>query len=278
MSELPYPGRFVWQDLMTANVEAAKVFYGGLFGWTFEHFDRGDGYGYWLICHQGERIGGLSLLAEQNRPAIWIPAITTNDVDDFCLRATDMGATVHREPRDVPGIGRMAVVSDPQGGTFFPMTEQERTDGSLPTVGPGHGAWRQLVTTDPPAATAFYTRMFGWTSRVMGTDGDLRKFLVYQDMTVAGIGKKPDGLSDTTWVLSFEVENIDTSSQRVTELGGRIVVPAKPVESVGRISWVADATGVLLALVQPAPRANEPVHAQMDALQEQLITSNRSMP
>ncbi|MGE3797088.1 MAG: VOC family protein [Thermomicrobiales bacterium] len=256
MSEHPYAGRIVWHDLMTTDPEKSKAFFAELFGWTTEERDMHGGVTYTTLKTAGKPFGGLvPLEPDAGIPSHWISYVTTDDVDAFCARASDMGATIAVQPTDIPGVGRFAVVADAQGAWFSPFSEAERTPSIMPNpqAEPGQVVWSELMTSDPAAATAFYTRMFGWDSQVMDIGTGPYTLLQYSGIPVAGIGQKDPGMPVSAWTLYFEVENIDASVENITSLGGTILFPPMHVPTVGFLSWATDPAGAVFALMQSDP-------------------------
>lgn len=110
-------GVFVWDELGTSDVEAAARFYGDVFGWTTR--EMGADYGGYRIFQRGETdVGGVMALPDSSIPPLWLPYVGTDDVDATLAKAKELGAAVILEPMDVPAVGRVAVLRDPQGATF----------------------------------------------------------------------------------------------------------------------------------------------------------------
>jgi uncharacterized protein len=110
-------GVFVWDELGTTDVAGAERFYGDVFGWTAK--DMGPDYGGYKIFQQGEtRIAGVMALPDASMPAGWQPYVAVEDVDATTAKATELGASALMEPMDVPKVGRLAVIRDPQGAVF----------------------------------------------------------------------------------------------------------------------------------------------------------------
>jgi uncharacterized protein len=118
----PGLGRFAWNELVTKNVPAAKKFYGGLFGWKTKPFGKGGGYT--LFMRDKDMAGGLMKNPKPGRPSQWVPYVIVKDVDASAKKAAKIGGQVVLQPTDIPTVGRIAVVCDPQGaviGLFKPM-------------------------------------------------------------------------------------------------------------------------------------------------------------
>jgi predicted enzyme related to lactoylglutathione lyase len=110
-------GVFVWDELGTTDADGAQRFYEEVFGWTTN--DMGPDYGGYRIFNRGETgIAGLMTLPEQSIPPHWQPYVAVEDPDGKAAKAAELGGSVLAEPMDVPDVGRIAVLSDPQGATF----------------------------------------------------------------------------------------------------------------------------------------------------------------
>lgn len=113
----PKPGKFCWNELVTNNVPAAKKFYASLLGWKTRPFGK-DAVGYTLLVQGRDNVGGLMQCPKPGLPAQWIPYVIVADVDATVKKAAKLRATVCMPPFDVPTVGRIAVLTDPQGATI----------------------------------------------------------------------------------------------------------------------------------------------------------------
>jgi predicted enzyme related to lactoylglutathione lyase len=110
-------GVFVWDELVTQDVDAAERFYGAVFGW--ETKDMGSEFGGYKIFGSGEtQIAGLMKSKDPSGPSIWVPYVGTDEVDATTAKAKELGANAFVEGMDVPTIGRISVLADPQGAVF----------------------------------------------------------------------------------------------------------------------------------------------------------------
>jgi len=110
-------GVFVWDELGTTDVEEAQRFYEDVFGWTTS--DMGPDYGGYRIFNRGETgVAGLMGLPDESIPAHWQPYVAVDDPDATTAKATQLGGSTIVEPMDVPKVGRIGVLRDPQGATF----------------------------------------------------------------------------------------------------------------------------------------------------------------
>ena len=108
---------FVWDELGTTDADGAQRFYERVFGWTTN--DMGPEYGGYRIFNRGETgIAGLMTLPDPSMPPNWQPYVAVEDPDRTTAKAVELGAAALLEPMDVPKVGRIAVLRDPQGATF----------------------------------------------------------------------------------------------------------------------------------------------------------------
>jgi predicted enzyme related to lactoylglutathione lyase len=109
-------GQFCWNELVTTNVAAAKKFYTGLLGWKTKPF--GKGTDYTLFKNGKDDAGGVMKCPKPGIPAHWVPYVAVGDVDAMAKKGTKLRGTVLMPPSDIPGVGRIAVLRDPQGGVI----------------------------------------------------------------------------------------------------------------------------------------------------------------
>ena len=108
------PGYFSWNELLTTDVEGASAFYSGLLGWTTTPFSPE----YTLFNKAGQSVGGLMKAPRPGMPAQWVAYVSVEDVDATTAKATQLGGQIVLPPMDVPDVGRIAVLLDPQNAPF----------------------------------------------------------------------------------------------------------------------------------------------------------------
>ena len=248
-------GDFIWYELLTTDPEAAAVFYGSVLGWEVN--DAGQaGMDYRLFLIGGSKIGGMmalpsDALAAGMRP-VWLGYIGVDDVDVIIGATTAAGGTVHMPATDIPGVGRLALLADPQGAVFYVMRGAgEATSTAFSGTEPGHCSWNELTTSDLTAALEFYGARFGWAKGEvmdMGALGD------YQFITRDGRGigammtRQPDGPAPM-WTYYFRVTDIDAAAASARAGGGQIMHGPCAVPGGDHILIGADPQGALFALV-----------------------------
>jgi uncharacterized protein len=246
------PGTPSWVDLSTPDPDAAKRFYGALFGWEAEDagpVEETGGYGMFRL--RGKLVAGVGPLMDPSQPPVWSTYVSTDDADAAVARAREAGAQVHVEPMDVMDAGRMAFVGHPAGG-FVGFWQPGRHTGAELVNEPGALAWSQLNTRDPDAAAAFYGAVFGWTR------GDFGGMPVFNlgEQGVAGMMQMPDDVPAEVpahWMTVFGVEDVDASVAQATDLGGQVMMPARDIEGVGRFAVLTDPQGVMFGVVTAPP-------------------------
>lgn len=254
------PGRFVWHDLNTHDVEAAKAFYGELFDWSF---DQSGNEPYHHI-QVGERmIGGLRRKeAGEPGPPSWLGYVLVDEVPAAVERVGAGGGRVYMPTTTMPDVGTFAVVADPTGGVVAPWrsarpAENEEVQGPPPM----HAfCWDELLSTDPAAAAGFYTSVFGWETetRDMGEMGEYTLFNrpgVPDPMRdgapafAAGLMQSPPGVPFSFWLAYVQVADTDATVERAKELGAEITVPPTDIPEVGRFACFTDPQGATLAIL-----------------------------
>jgi uncharacterized protein len=110
---------FCWIEMCTDNTEAAKNFYGELFGWTYDEMEMKEGGTYSMFEPKaGGPGGGIMAKPLPEVPNAWTPYVATDDLEAAVAKVTKLGGTVHMGPTPVPGHGSFAVIADPAGGVI----------------------------------------------------------------------------------------------------------------------------------------------------------------
>ena len=193
-------------------------------------------------------------MAEHGARPTWLGYIAVDDVDQMAARIKQEGGAMHREPMDVPGIIRLAVVADPQGSIFY-VAKGLVPDAPPPlAVGmPGTVGWNELMASDGQAAFAFYEKLFGWTKADaidMGAMGTYQLFAA-GGPPIGAMMTKPPQVPVPHWGFYFNVPAIDAGVSRITAGGGKIL--NGPMEVPGG-QWVVqamDPQGAPFNLVAP---------------------------
>lgn len=111
------PGDVGWHELATSDTAAAIAFYTKLFGWETEPFPMENGE-YTIFKANGVPFGGVMKAPHEGMPTFWLNYVVVKSVDESIGKARSLGAEVVFEPMDIAGVGRIAVIKDPQGGAI----------------------------------------------------------------------------------------------------------------------------------------------------------------
>ncbi len=120
-------GTFYWNELATTDVDGAKAFYSEMIGWNFDAMPMPDTEGgtYWILKSGDDMAGGLMAMppaVPDGTPPYWMSYVAVDDVDAAMAKVPDLGGSVLTEPFDIPNVGRMGVIQDPQGAVVSLMT------------------------------------------------------------------------------------------------------------------------------------------------------------
>lgn len=220
-------GMPIWYELMSTDPIASKAFYDHALAWTIG--DRTDEMDYRMIDTGRGLVGGvMGLSAEMQaggaKPG-WLFYLGVEDVDATAAAITAAGGAVHMGPWTMPGVGRMAVVADPQGLPFYIMHGDSAEDSSVyDRNGVGKCSWNELVSPDQDAGDAFYRAIFGWgfpDVMLMGPMGEYRFFAV-GDQTIGATMRYPGDDTPTGWRFYFRAPEITAAAARVAEAGGTV--------------------------------------------------------
>lgn len=244
------PGAPIWADLSVPDTSAAAEFYQGLLGWEFVSAGPDSG-GYGMFTLDGKTVAAAGPLGEQGAPA-WSLYFHTPDVDATAAAVRRAGGTVLAGPMDVFTAGRMAVFADPLGDRFS-VWQPGETKGLGNVTAPGTLCWTELHTSDPQAATAFYSSVFGWQT----TDVPMGEGITYTLVRPQGAGEEASqgGIMAATgapvpgWRLYFEVADCDAATAAAAKLGGTVLAPPMDVPMAGRIAVLADPAGAPFAII-----------------------------
>lgn len=250
----PY-GNFCWTDLSTPDPEAAKAFYGKLFGWTFQDTPANEGKStYTLAFKDGKAVGGLAL---GGGDAHWSVYVCVENADKTAANIKKNGGTVLLEPLDVEGtLGRMLVASDPDGAVFCCWQPGQHT-GAQVLNEVGSPVWWELYVHNPSRCVEFYAAVFAWTSRPMvfkeaGATQQNYRLLANAGSEIGGVADMKElGIADVPphWMVYLGVPNADEALSAVESLGGRRITDLMDVpDGIGRFAVVADPTGAAFTI------------------------------
>jgi predicted enzyme related to lactoylglutathione lyase len=167
-----YPnGVTSWIDVEVDDLEAAKTFYGGLFGWTFDQATPpGTPVTYVIAQLDGQDVAGLTGPAEPSGDSgrsTWRTYVAVDDIEAICSAVEGAGGQVIDEPADAGPAGRWVNILDPSG-VGLGLWQAGHRLGVQITNTPGAWNFSDLWTDDPGTEQAFYEKVFGWVFLDMG--------------------------------------------------------------------------------------------------------------
>jgi predicted enzyme related to lactoylglutathione lyase len=124
---LGLPGALAWSELVTKEIDAAKRFYGDWLDWETHTLEPGS---YALFLKGGHPVAGMIRMAEERADAAshWRVYFQTDDCGVSVDKARRLGGTCILPPTLIPGLGTIALLTDPQGG-FFALMESSSGSG-----------------------------------------------------------------------------------------------------------------------------------------------------
>jgi uncharacterized protein len=254
------PGNFCWIELGTTDQNAAKGFYGSLFGWAANDMPMGPNDFYTIFRLEGrDAAAAYTLRPEQlseGLPPHWMLYIAVETADAAAARAAECGGTVVVAPFDVFDAGRMAVLRDPTGAHFCVWEAKKNTGVGIAGVD-GTFCWADLSTPERERAGEFYSGLFGWAFGKEDEDPDHNYWHIKNGEAFIG-GIPPAAHRNPNepphWLAYFLVSDCDAAVAKATQLGAAVYVAPMNIEE-GRFAVLADPQGAAFAVFQAAPRA-----------------------
>ena len=248
-------GRFVWYELLTSDPAAAIPFYTKLIDWSTSTWE-GTEQPYTMWMNGETPIGGLMQLPEDavkaGAPPHWLAYVSTPNVDDTAKKVSSLGGVVHHV-MEIPTVGKIAILADPQGAIFAGYTPAGDMPGGEGPPEKGQFSWHELMTSDHTAAFDFYHKLFGWEK----TEAmDMGEAGIYQMYGLPGTAIPLGGMFNTPaevqapphWLLYTMVDNVDARAEQVKKMGGTILNGPMEVPGGDRIVQCMDPQGAAFAL------------------------------
>ena len=246
----PAVGEFCWNELLTSDEVGATKFYSTVFGWNTAAFP-GTGVKYTIWKQQGKGIGGLMKRPVEEMPPHWLGYVTVADVDATAKKTGDAGGKVMMPPFDVPTVGRIAVIQDPQGaslGIIQPAEQPSNCSGN-------QVVWCDIPVKDLDRAIRFYSAVLGAPVKKEQCEGMSFGLLPHAEehgvsgcLTTGGEGNKSEP-SQTGPLLYFNCQGrLDKAAAAVEPNGGKVLQPQHPIGPYGFRAVVLDSEGNRIAL------------------------------
>lgn len=251
---------------MTSDPDAVAPFYAAVVGWTIGAATpaQSGGMDYRMIGRaDGKHAGGVLRLSadmqQHGARPLWIGYLSTADVDGQLAAIVADGGKVQMPATDIPNVGRIAMVTDPQGVPFYLMTAVP-PPGAPDTpsdVFDRHAQqrvnWNELASPDLAAAKAFYSRHFGFAfNQVMaiGPMGDYC-FIDHHGQRLGAIMQRHDERQPAAWLFYIGVPSIAAAARAIAANGGQVIVGPMEVFTGEWIVIGTDPAGAGFGLTGP---------------------------
>jgi len=256
MAEASTPtGKFVWYEYMGDDLKAAVAFYAPVVGWTAKDGGMAD-FPYQIVSTGPTMVAGMMDIPAEARAMgakpSWMGYIWVEDVDKAVAKLTAAGGNVFKPPADIPGVGRFAVVADPDGAAFMLFRDAGGNPPPPPPPGtPGLVGWRELHAGDGAGAFSFYAGQFGWMKEGEFDMGPMGLYHLFKTGhgEQGGMFTKTAETSAPFWLYYFNVDGLDAAAERIKTHGGRVINGPMQVPGGQWIVQALDPQGAMFALL-----------------------------
>lgn len=267
------PGRFIWHELLTTDPDGAIPFYERVMGWSTMPWDQDPSYR--IFAWKGVPMAGLMTLPEEARsmgaPPHWLSYVSVRDLDATLADATRLGAMTYVDAMEIPSVGRIAVLGDPQRAVFGIYEPSASAGHGSDEPGLGDFSWHELTTDDWKAAWEFYQSLFGWEYDSQFDMGPMGTYWMFRraggDRTLGGMFNRPPEIPASHWLPYARVPNAQRAADLVRQNGGTVLNGPMEVPGGDFIVQLMDPQGAVFAVhavvaqADAAPAAAEPAPA-----------------
>jgi uncharacterized protein len=244
-------GRILWYELLTKDMKAAEDFYTAVVGWSVTPFD-GAPEPYHMFMREGQvPTGGVMKIPDgMTFPPHWAMYVGVDDLDAAVAQIERLGGSALSPVIDVPDIGRMRTMMDPQQAAFSVYESATPQPPDAPRQ-VGDVSWHELMTTDAEAALAFYRELFGWQQSTAMDMGPMGTYHIFKGgaYDLGGMmNKPPDMPAPPHWGIYFRVPDVDAAIGRVKRGGGQVVNGPMEVPGGSRVANCVDPQGAYFSL------------------------------
>jgi uncharacterized protein len=258
MAEPSLRGRVLWYELMTTDRKAAEDFYTAVVGWTVTPFGTGaEPYDMWTRAGDVP-IGGVMDIPEgMGFPPHWGMYVGVPRLEEGVADVERLGGSALSLVIEVPEVGRMRTMKDPQGALFSlyePVSPPAAPEAEAEL---GEVAWHELMTTDAEAAMKFYSELFGWQPTEAMDMGPMGKYHMFGRGIGSGLGgmmNKAPGMEQVppSWGFYFRVPDVAAGGETTKARGGQVLNGPMQVPGGGWIVNCMDSQGAAFSLFQNA--------------------------
>ena len=261
-TDVRYPGKMIWADLFTEDIEASTEFYTALFGWKAEKIgsDRDSYTVFWL---NGRPIAGMIFrqgVGDAASKGTWLPYFSVENLSETLTAVTAHGRRIDVPIHDFPQRGEQVIVRDNQQALVGLMqTTHGDPDDYLAEY--GECIWAQLWVKEPAASIAFYGATLGFVE----VEGDPDDSKIYTHVFASGgiyrasLDDLPESMPNARpgWLVFIRVRDIADTLARVRPLGGKVFLEPKPEVMDGELAIIEDPSGAGICLLEYEPSVED---------------------
>ena len=233
------PGKFVWHDLITPDLESAAEFYQSLFGWELDYRS-----GYAVVRNRGRLIGRIIEIAprEEEKDSLWVPTVSVADISAVIDRVEAGGGEVLKGPSERGRRGEAILIRDSQGANIV-LLESKEGDPVDDDARVGDWLWDEVWTTTPEQTETFYSSVLEYDQLLPGESYDV---FMKDGVWRAGMRHVGNEMDNRLWVPVVRVGDPGAIVQRVSALAGYVLFTPEEVPGKRNAALIADPTGALL--------------------------------
>ena len=252
-TDVHIPGKFIWADYFTSDVDAAKAFYAALFGWEWRDIDTAPNDRYGIFYYDGQPVAGMAYRASPDPKRAygrWVYYVSVDDVAKTVQKIKSLGGSTLLPARTYADRGTFAVVADPESAPFGVM---HSSSGDPPDYQAdlGNWLWAALYANDAVAATKFYQAVFGYELVAPAPDYDMVGYVLSkQGYARAGVTQlAPNSGDHPSWVAYVRVSDVAETTAAALRLGATTLVAPDAAVLNGDLAIVADPLGAPLGII-----------------------------
>jgi predicted enzyme related to lactoylglutathione lyase len=219
-------GQILWYELLTTDMKAAEAFYSKVVGWTVAPFSTSpQAYDMFMRTAEAPAAGVMNIPEGMPFPPHWEMYVGVDKLEDAVAHIERLGGKGLGPLIDIPTIGRMRTMMDPQSAVFA-IYESASPQPAEAEPQVGQTSWHELMTTDAEAAMKFYSELFGWKPTETMDMGPMGKYHMFgRAFPLGGMMNKPAELAQvpSNWGIYFRVDEINAATERVKANGGQIL-------------------------------------------------------
>ena len=244
-------GQILWYELLTTDMKAAEQFYSTVVGWTVAPFEGSpEPYDMFMRSAEAPAAGVMTIPAGMEFPPHWEMYVGVDKLEDAIAHIERLGGQALGPLIEVPSIGRMRTMMDPQSAAFaiYESASPQPAESEPPV---GAASWHELMTTDAEAAMKFYSELFGWKPTETMDMGPMGKYYMFgRSFPLGGMMNKPPELAQVppNWGIYFRVPEINAAAERVKTNGGQVLNGPMEVPGGDHIINCLDPQGAAFSL------------------------------